>query len=89
MYTDHYIICVFRFGEESLHNCEVMLYDLDCSRRMNTQVTRELKTVWEANPQCEVGENGITVVICPYVYYNYLLIIYFTFVFVYRSEIKQ
>jgi hypothetical protein len=32
-----------RFGEESLHSCEVMLHDLEVSRRVNSVVSSELR----------------------------------------------
>ena len=39
-----YLSIVFRFGEESLHNCEVMLKDIEDSKRVNTAVYNALKT---------------------------------------------
>lgn len=41
--------CVFngnvflRFGEEPLHSCEVMLHDIDSSKRLNTAITAAMK----------------------------------------------
>lgn len=34
-----------RFGEESLHSCEVMLHDLEESRRTNVSVSSHYKTL--------------------------------------------
>ena len=35
-------LCEVRFGEESLHSCEVMLKDIEDSRRANNAVHSEL-----------------------------------------------
>ena len=32
-----------RFGDESLHSCEVMLRDLEDSKRVNTAISSELQ----------------------------------------------
>ena len=34
----------FRFGEEPLHSCEVMLHDIDSSKRLNTAVMSEIRS---------------------------------------------
>jgi hypothetical protein len=33
-----------RFGEEPLHSCEIMLHDIDSSKRLNTAITALMNT---------------------------------------------
>jgi hypothetical protein len=40
-----FIFCIsnIRFGEDALHSCEVMLHDLEVSRRLNAIMAPEMK----------------------------------------------
>ena len=37
---------VFRFGEESLHSCEVMLKDIEDSKRINNAIQSKVRVVF-------------------------------------------
>lgn len=36
-------VCGSRFGEEPLHSCEVMLHDIDSSKRLNTAMAAAMR----------------------------------------------
>ena len=52
------IILVYRFGEESLHSCEVMLKDIEDSKRTNNAVHARIKQERSTKVPYLVRETG-------------------------------
>lgn len=51
------LLSVFRFGEEPLHSCEVMLHDIDSSKRLNTAITAAIKSSRNENEMEDSNDN--------------------------------
>ena len=52
---------VFRFGEESLHSCEVMLKDIEDSKRINNAIQSKVRVVF-----CIIH---VCMYVCMYVFF--------------------
>jgi hypothetical protein len=60
-----------RFGEESLHSCEVMLHDLETSKRINHAIQQKLSSSASTSPQDMNSDKGPTLIDCAIVSDSY------------------